>query len=306
MSYNIPILFIIFNRPHLVQEIFNVIKQQKPKYLYIASDGARPQKEGEVEKVRKSRDIINQIDWDCEVKTFFREENVGPGKGVSSAVVWFFEHVEQGIILEEDCLPHIDFFPYCEELLNKYMESNTVMLIGGNNFQQEIKYGESSYYFSAYPFIWGWAGWRRTLNGYDYNLDNISFPEFKKIIEKYFSSWTERQVWIDRYILLKEHIVDTWDYQLIFNIWKNNGLAIVPKVNLVSNIGFSKDAVHCKDVNHKCANVKTSGIMPLRHPDMVEQNLEADSSYYKYHFHKSTIRILYRGVRRFLILNFKK
>jgi hypothetical protein len=152
-----PILFIIFKRVDTTRQVFDAIRQAKPKQLYVAADGPRKEVVGETELCRQTRDIIRQIDWDCELKTLFRDENLGCGLGVSTAITWFFRHVEQGIILEDDCLPHPDFFLYCQELLEKYKEDDQVMLIGGSNFQNGTQRGKASFYFSAIPLIWGWA-----------------------------------------------------------------------------------------------------------------------------------------------------
>jgi hypothetical protein len=298
--FDTPILFLIFNRPDTTQMVFDAIKKQKPKYLYVAADGPRSDKKGEVERCQETRNIIKQVDWDCDVKTLFRKQNMGCGKAVSSAISWFFENVEQGIILEDDCLPNTDFFPYCEELLLKYNDNEEVMLISGNNFQDGIKRGEASYYFSAYPHIWGWASWRSTWKNYDFLLNNYSSKEFKSILKQYFPLWTERQVWLDKFILMKKQSIDTWDHQLTFSIWKKKGLAILPNVNLISNIGFGENAAHTFDVNHKYANMQHHNILPLKHAEEVIRNDNADAYYYKTYNYKSPFRLLYRAIKRLI------
>ncbi|MDD4829857.1 MAG: nucleotide-diphospho-sugar transferase, partial [Bacteroidales bacterium] len=273
--YNIPILFIIFNRLDTTEQVFEQIRKQKPKYLYIAADGPRKDREDDNENCKKTRAIIDRINWDCELKTLFREENLGCGKAVSGAITWFFENVEMGIILEDDCLPHEDFFPYCEELLIKYKYNKEVKMISGDNFQNGIKRGDASYYFSAYTHIWGWATWKRTWQEYDFSLNNISKKGFKKILKQYFSLWNERQVWLDKFVLMKKSVIDTWDYQLSFNIWKNQGINIMPNVNLVSNIGFGELSTHTNDNNNVLANIPSKPIWPINHPDLISINKEA-------------------------------
>ena len=298
--YNIPILFIIFNRLDTTEQVFEQIRKQKPKYLYIAADGPRKDREDDNENCKKTRAIIDRIDWDCELKTLFREENLGCGKAVSGAITWFFENVEMGIILEDDCLPHEDFFPYCEELLIKYKYNKEVKMISGDNFQNGIKRGDASYYFSAYTHIWGWATWKRTWQEYDFSLNNISKKGFKKILKQYFSLWNERQVWLDKFVLMKKSVIDTWDYQLSFNIWKNQGINIMPNVNLVSNIGFGELSTHTNDNNNVLANIPSKPIWPINHPDLISINKEADIYSFDFLYRKSIIRILYRIVFRFI------
>ncbi len=295
-----PILFLIFNRPDTTHRVFDEIKQQQPKYLYVAADGPRNNRKNEFEYCEQTRAIIEEIDWDCDVKTLFRDHNLGCGKAVSSAITWFFENVEQGIILEDDCLPHPDFFKYCEELLDLYKDNEGVMLISGDNFQKGIKRGEASYYFSAYPHIWGWASWRRAWNKYDFLLKNYSSKEFKVTLKHYFPLWTERQLWLDRFLLIKKQAINTWDYQFIFTIWENKGLAILPNVNLISNIGFHGNSTHTNDPNHIYANIPSQNIIPLNHPLVIERNLTADEYFYKTYNYKSLLSILYRTIKRII------
>lgn len=299
--YNIPILFIIFNRLDTAEKVFEQIRKQKPKYLYIAADGPRKNRPDDIENCKKTRAIIEKIDWDCELKTLFRDENLGCGKAVSGAITWFFENVEMGIILEDDCLPHDDFFPYCEDLLIRYKDDKDIKIISGDNFQNGIKRGDASYYFSAYTHIWGWASWRRTWQEYDFLLENISKKEFKHILKQYFSSWKERQVWLDKFILMKKKSIDTWDFQLSFNVWGKNGMNIMPNVNLISNIGFGECSTHTNDDNNVLANIPSKSILPLKHPDEITIDKEADKTFFDYYWNKSLVRIFYRIILKIFI-----
>lgn len=151
------VLFLVFNRPETTKTVFEAIRKAKPKRLYIAADGPRKHREGENEKVSSVRQIVTYVDWPCDVKTLFRDENLGCKSAVSGAITWFFNHEEEGIILEDDCLPHPDFFPFCESLLKRYANDERIWVITGNNFQNGIQRGEASYYFSRYNHVWGWA-----------------------------------------------------------------------------------------------------------------------------------------------------
>jgi hypothetical protein len=298
MQFETPILFLIFNRVDTTQQVFDIIREQKPKYLYVAADGPRKNKPEEVEKCQQTRDIIKLIDWDCELKTLFRDENLGCGKAISSAITWFFEQVEQGIILEDDCLPHPDFFSYCQELLEKYKNDDRIMFIGGNNFQNEIERGNASYYFSAFPHVWGWASWRNSWKKYQFDLSNISLQQFENAINFYFHDVSVIRYWKRIFRAMQNMKIDTWDYQLTFSIWQNRGLSIIPNKNLVSNIGFGENAAHLTVQIEGLSNVPTRSILPLKYPDIVEQDKEADLYHsYTFNYRRSIWKIMKTPIR---------
>ncbi len=267
--FETPILFLIFNRPDTTQVVFDQIKRAKPKFLFFAADGPRENVAGEKEKCEETRKIIHRVDWDCEVKTFFRDKNLGCGLAVSSAITWFFEQVPEGIILEDDCFPDLSFFPYCQELLIKYRDVDRVKLIGGNNFQNGITRGEGSYYFSHYPEIWGWASWRRAWDNYDFEMSGLDESNEALNLTEVFKSSRERKYWYGKFLETKKGKINTWDYQFVYAILKNKGVAISPQVNLVKNIGIDNNPTHLslRD-SHK--DVKThSLVFPLVHPEMI-------------------------------------
>ena len=271
-----PILFIVFNRPETTIKVFEKIRQAKPLRLYIAGDGPREGREGEKEKVNKVREIVTKLDWPCEVKTLFRDKNLGCKKGVSTAISWFFEYEEQGIILEDDCLPHLDFFSFCENLLDRYARDERVSIITGNNFQNGKWRGDGSYYFSKYNHIWGWASWRRSWFHYDGDLK--FWPEWSnsKAWFDHMPDKVERRYWQNNFELVQKEQIDTWDYPWTASIWYKNGLTATPNVNLVSNIGFGKDATHTNFENDKNANLPTKEIGKIIHPLKIKQDTEAD------------------------------
>lgn len=268
--FNTPILLIVFNRPDLTKIVFDRIRELKPSHLYIAADGPREFKEGEQEKCIQTRAVFDQIDWECEVKTLFQETNLGCRIGVSTAITWFFENVEAGIILEDDCLPDLTFFTYCADLLLHYKNDEHVMHIGGNNFRNRSSEGES-YYFTKYSNIWGWASWKRAWS--KYTLDMVGLPLFLESpeFEKYCPLWFERVYWKQKFIYAHTGGIDTWDYQWIFTIWKNGGKAIAPSVNMVSNLGFRPDATHTTDSKNVAA-IQTGKISKIIHPKVQKIN----------------------------------
>ncbi|MDR0972315.1 MAG: nucleotide-diphospho-sugar transferase [Bacteroidales bacterium] len=295
--YNTPILFLVFNRFETTQRVFEQIKKQKPKYLFIAQDGPRENKKEDKQKCEKVRSLFNEIDWDCEVKTLFQEKNLGCKYAVSSAISWFFENVEMGVILEDDCLPNDDFFSFCEQLLIRYKDEEKIKIISGENLQNGIQRGDASYYFSKYPHIWGWATWRRTWKEYDFLLETIDTKKFIKILNKTFNSFWERMVWLDKFILQKNNLINSWDYQLCFSIWAKDGVNILPNKNLVENIGLSLEATHTKKLNQELFFIPTHTILPLVFNDKIEINKKADEYTFRLIYKKNIFQLVYRAIR---------
>jgi hypothetical protein len=273
-----PVLFLIFNRPSTTKVVFEAIRKARPSKLYIAADGPRKNKPGEVEKCNEARAIASNVDWECEVKTLFREQNLGCGKGVSNGITWFFQHEPEGIILEDDCLPNESFFPYCAELLERYRHDSRIMEVSGNNIRPE-KYckGEYSYSFSDHNGIWGWASWRRAWNLYDYEMKQYRNVRKNQCLKDNFNSIFEKHYfqWVFERTYLFPHI--TWDYQWEFVKRINSGLTIVPKKNMVINIGFGADATSTTNLDTPSSNLKAELLeFPLRHPPYVISDKEAD------------------------------
>jgi len=280
-----PVLFLIFNRLETTKKVFEEIRKAKPPRLYIASDGPREYKIGELEKVKAVRDyVLNNIDWNCEVKTLFREKNLGCGKAVSGAITWFFENEEMGIILEDDCVPSQSFFWFCEELLKRYKDNMRIWHIGGCNFQDGKKRGEGDYYFSAINHVWGWAGWANRWKYYDFELKNINDDKF---IEDYWKGSALRY-WKYIFWKMKKLEIDTWDYQWTFTMWYYKGLAILPNVNLISNIGFGQDATHTIYEDKKVSKLTAQDLVLNQHPSKIERNTKADIYTYYRDFHVPT------------------
>ncbi len=215
------------------------------------------------------------IDWKCEVKTLFRENNLGCKIAVSEAITWFFDNVEEGIIIEDDCLPSPDFFPFCEELLKKFRDNEKIMHISGANYQFGKKHGAASYYFSIYPHIWGWASWRRAWKKYDVNLTDLENFKNKNTIKKIADQPKEQLYWLSRFEMVKNGTFNTWDYQWVFACWNNEGLSISPNYNLVTNIGFNNEATHTVSET-PIANMPLEKLNTVIHPNKIIVNHKAD------------------------------
>ena len=277
--YNTPILFIIFANPDTTAQVFERIRQIRPVKLYVAADASRPEKQGELQRSIETRNIINRVDWECEVKTLFQDENLGPKIAVSTAITWFFEHEEQGVILEHDCLPDLSFFPYCEELLEKYKDDTRIGHISGNNFLPGIIENGLSYDFSSCVQIWGWASWRRVWKNYDVNFrfwdehkEKRSFLFCNKWEEIYFSSFIPD-------VIHNRNNINTWDTQYWFTLHLQNQLAIYPAVNLVTNIGLGDpNALHTSKKKEKHSIPASNINFPLKHPNCVLRNKRLDDT----------------------------
>ena len=242
------VLFLVFNRPDTTARVFEAIRKAKPPRLYVAADGPRANREGEAERVARVREISTAVDWPCEVKTLFREENLGCKYAVSGGITWFFEHEEQGIILEDDCLPSQSFFWFCEELLVTYETDTRIMMVSGTNLSTDPNLN-TSYSFHTFAHVWGWATWRRAWENYDPEM--LAYPEFKK--NKFFTKISNnsslikfwQSEWDDNYFNKR----DAWVNPFLFQILINRSMAIVPNVNLVKNIGFGNDATNMKSAH---------------------------------------------------------
>jgi hypothetical protein len=278
-----PVLFIIFNRPETTQKVFDAIRIARPTKLYVAADGPRPTVVEDFVRCREARAIIDQVDWECEVKTLYQKENLNCGLGPSSAFNWFFDNEEEGIILEDDCLPDPSFFGYCQELLERYRHDTRVMHIGGNNFLKGWKHDHDySYYFSRSGYIWGWATWRRAWLLFDYHIDIYRKLKEQNYFQKFFLNAIEKAYRLRKFDhTVNSPRVDWWDYQWDFARFVNSGLAIVPNVNLVQNLGFGTDGTHTQNANSDGASL-TRGKMPtpLRHPPFMIRDFVSDKRYF--------------------------
>ncbi len=277
---DVPVLFIVFNRLQTTKRVFSQIKLYRPRKLYIASDGPRPNISEEAKTVQEVRDyLLAEIDWDCEVKTLFRDENIGCKYGPQNAITWFFENEEQGIVLEDDCLPSNSFFKFCEELLLRYKEDFRVFGISGANFHSQVPI-KNSYYFSSYFFTWGWASWRsrwqmhlEILDSFESYIDN---PNLKYINSNKQVSKILRKVALDSY---KDEL-DAWDYLWILSCMINNGLIATSHKNLIQNIGFGDDATHTSgNINNQKPNEIVD--FPLKHPTIFQPNKIMDALLFK-------------------------
>ena len=282
--FKTPILLITFNRPDHVRRVLTEILKQNPVSLYICQDGARENNTIDRIKCQEVRDVINELtspyatgNKEFRLYTLLQENNLGCGPGPAAGISWFFEHVEMGIILEDDCLPHPDFFRYCEELLERYKDDERISFIGGCNYGFAISTNASYSFMGGHHQTWGWAAWKRTWEQFDYYLTKWDRKMFNRVIKYYYKDSKQKSYW-DRIFSMVKHDrmgESCWDYQFYFSCWKNRQLAICPPVNLVSNVGFGEDATHTNSANNML-NHKTSPILPLVHPKYIVHERSID------------------------------
>ena len=290
MSMDTPLLLIAWRRPHTLRQVIDAIRPVAPTRLYVACDGPNPERPGEAEKVAATRAVIeHEIDWPCQIERLYSDTNQGCRLGVSRAITWFFEQVDEGIILEDDCVPHPDFFPYCTTLLERYRDDTRVWCISGNNFQNGHWRGDGSYYFSHYNHCWGWASWRRCWQHYDADLRQWESLRDSGLLETIFQNPSERNYWIAIWQrLVDEAKPDTWDYQWTFTCLANGGLTALPNQNLVSNIGFGVDATNTLS----CAppTALGEGFSTLKDPKFIIRDVEADDYFFALNLKGSMLR----------------
>lgn len=283
--FTTPILLITFNRPEHTRRVLNEILKQEPHSLYVCQDGAREGNENDRVKCQEVRDVVNELTLAYKANhehftlhTLYQSKNLGCGPGPQAGITWFFANVEQGIIIEDDCLPHPDFFGYCEELLNHYKDSPQVQFINSTLYHNRWKC-DGSYGFSHYMVTGAWAAWRSTWQGFDLDLHNLEAWSFRKQVLKLTKNKAEANWW---YFKVKEIQKDKskksyWDYQMQIHLFRNNALTIHPAVNLISNIGFDSEGTHTT-WNDGRGDKSVFPILPLVHPNNMEINTKMEAS----------------------------
>jgi hypothetical protein len=290
------VLLLVFNRPEPTREVFACIRAARPARLYIAADGPRPHKPGEVQRCLEVQGIVTAIDWPCEVRTLFRHENLGCREAVTSAISWFFDHEEAGIILEDDCVPAPDLFRFCAYALERWRDEPRVMHVGGTALVEGT--GPHAMTFSRLVPIWGWATWRRAWRLYDPTMSRICDLGNLPLNDWYGSQASNVKRAIRR---IHDGNVDAWGARWVLSVLANQGLSVLPRVNLVSNIGHGADATHTTVDSH-VANLPV-GSLPsvLVPPDQLQSSRVYDEAYLAVLNHRGQlIRRVWRRLKRAL------
>jgi len=283
---NTAVLFLIFNRADTTERVLESIRKARPERLYVACDGPRRRHASDEGDILRTRAVVEQgIDWPCRMQTRFLQENLGCARAVASAIDWFFEQEEEGIILEDDCLPDPSFFRFCSELLERFRADHSIGHIGGNTFFPGAKTMEASYYASHLNHIWGWATWRRAWKHYDHKMHQ--WPEFRNSVKmmQISGSRKSRRHWHYHFNLAFRDHIDTWDYRWTFACWRNELISLLPKINLVANIGFDARATHTTGANSgNPAATADSLDFPLQHPPKIKIDGVADHFVQEHYF----------------------
>jgi hypothetical protein len=276
-----PVAFFIFNRPDITARVFSQIARAEPSQLFLIADGPRKDRPEDAEQCAAARRVLERIDWPCRVYTDFASYNIGCTKRMATGISWVFDHVDEAIILEDDCLPDPTFFPFCEELLRRYRHEPRVMQIGGFNIPVDRRTKAFSYYFSRFGTNWGWATWRRAWRHYD-----VEVKEWPALRD---TSWLSDIVrhpsiaaWWTRMLDLAHcRELGTWDYQWLFACWRHGGLSIQPTVSMITNLGFGEGATHTVSSCHDPRAEVSAAPMPfpLRHPEPFTESPSADRNY---------------------------
>jgi hypothetical protein len=273
----IPVVLIIFRRPDKTLQVLEKIRQVKPSKLFVICDAPRPEKPDESEKCEKSRAVIDTIDWDCEVIKNYADTNLGSFRRIPSGLDWVFDQVEEAIVLEDDCLPDITFFRFCEELLEYYKNDQRIMAISGDNFQLGNQRTQNSYYFSRYTHSWGWATWKRAWKHFDMEMSAWPKVRDQQLVRSILDSDRDVKYWTAILQDTYESKIKAWDYRWTLSVWLQNGLTILPNVNLISNIGFGEGATHTVSTKNPWINLPTQSMnFPLQHPQFVIRDSIAD------------------------------
>jgi len=308
--FETPVAVFMFNRPQLTERLVRVLEKIRPSRLLLVADGPRPGNTDDIEKCASVRKLFENPSWDCQVERNFADNNMGSFKRNSSGISWVFDKAEEAILLEDDCIPDLSFFPFCRELLARYRHDDKVGLISGNSFLSPVPFvSRSSYFFSGYATTWGWASWRRTWQNVDLNM--CYWEEFRDSggLGSAVFSIDEQEFWTNLFNNIRANrISNAWDYQLVLAGLKNDFLTVVPSLNLVSNEGFGTEATHCRVEESPLAEVPAHRLsFPLSHPEKVSASKKRDYLIFNRRFGKNHFRRLsgiHPRTAHFLVLLF--
>lgn len=274
------IVVLVFNRPETTVRLIDRLALVRPKRLLVVADGPRANRPGEVEKVAAVRALFERLPWSCSVERDFADTNLGCRRRVSSGLSWAFSLVEEAIVLEDDCLPHPSFFPFCAELLARYRDDRRIGSISGTDFTVDHRRPEASYWFSRYNLFWGWATWRRAWHHYDDMMGPMdrradAVDGVEAILRRTFPRLRERLYW--RFILRRTHSsrIESWGYRWMLSCWAHGLLGIQPAVSMIDNVGTGADATHTR---YNPYGLRPAEAMddPLRHPMAVQRDEARD------------------------------
>lgn len=264
------VLLVIFNRPEKTHRVIDALRQVKPARLFVAADAPRFDHPEDKEKCCLARQVATDVDWPCDVKTRFLNDNVGCDSSVASAIGWFFEHVEYGVIFEDDCVPHPHFFPFCAELFDRYAADERIMQISGLAPYTARNHPYDYHFSGRFRCGGGWGTWQRAWKYFTFSLKQYDEGEVLEMLRPYYADYAQRRLQYMKFCQFKKGTFNNWDFLWNMACYSQNGLSIVPEKNLITNIGFGEDATHTQKVEPIFANLEGRPLkFPLRHPPFV-------------------------------------
>lgn len=293
---SVPVLFITFARPDYARQTFEGIKKAKPSILYFYSNKARIDKPDEINKNNAIRAFVDEVDWHCELKTFFREEYVDIYTSLWSAIDWVFENEEQAIILEEDCVPSLAFFDFCSQLLPKLKDDQRIWVLSGNNFIEGYNPNGYDYFYSYFPYLYGWASWRNRWQ----KVIRERLPYEEIVNYRLFDHIYVKSVAVKQALNFTKKIVDTpaWDYRFTISMKCNGGFGVIPKINLVSNIGITgvHNSRYSGFVHQRCLPENPEYVV-AKQPPFIFPDFNYTEHWYKTYYLKKN-KILYKILKK--------
>jgi hypothetical protein len=297
-----PVVMLVFNRPELTRAVLDQIRAARPPVLLIVADGPRPGHPTDAKKCAEVRSLIESgADWGAQLLTNYAESNLGLRARIASGLTWAFEQVDRAIILEDDCVPHPSFFPFCGELLEHYQQDTRVGVVAGDNFQPQPFACEASYYYSRYPHCWGWATWRRAWKYFDEPMAQWPALKATRWLESVFPDPLHAGYWEDIFDRVHQRKINSWAYVWTFCCWSQHLLTVLPTINLVKNIGTGDQATNTKDEISAMHNLAAGGInFPLRHPLIMLRDWRADDYSQRHLFGAARPKTVLGKARRLL------
>lgn len=296
-EFKTPIAIILFNRPNHTERLIHRLKEIRPSKIYAIIDGPRRGKPNDVDAVNAVMGKLKLIDWKCELKINQSKTNLGCRIRPVSGLDWVFSQEEEAIILEDDCIPNLSFFQFCQENLDKYRDISDVGLISGTNPCENLTCDtEYSYVFSTYPQIWGWATWKNRWQNYDHTITGWNARNTALLLKSKGFSKKGIRHWNSNFKKVHDTNFDAWDYQLAFQLFNSNALAIIPKYNLITNTGFGVDATHTV-LHSPFSGLQTKALkFPLIHPTVIKQDFRLDQALEMQQFSMSKLKQLTLGL----------
>lgn len=294
------VMMIVFNRPDQTRKVFERIREARPKRLYISADGPRANRPDDLTSTEETRAIVQAVDWPCEVKTLFRDKNLGCKTAIKTGLDWFFSQEEEGIILEDDCIPEPTFFQFAAEMLDRYRHDDRIATIAGTNYLLESQRFDSSYYFSKYLFVWGWASWRRVWQEYDFEIK--TWPKFRDEgrLHRVFPNQRSLKYWTWIFDRTHDETLNAYDYQFFYSQMINNRMSVVPARNLVCNIGWGDGSTNTALKNPEMGMDTFPMEFPLKHPTFMAPDEQADTFTEELIFAKPLHRKVRNRLRRIM------